>query len=234
MELNVQMVPVGEISFEISDGIPLTLDRRVERPDARSRGLFSETFYPTLVVVIPEIQMRMLPESNVWNTTETWPLIGVHRFRTLQKDVVSYQNPGGHDLVFNRPIWFTSLSEAQTEYLVEPGVYKVGAYLSVLNHNSRDLPYRISAKEKYEALPDHSVTTIEVVDSRRAHFRITPPTDFAQQAREAVDASDNDDKLKELLGRVWPVELEFVGQQEMRMRKRESSPRYGRPNGGRR
>lgn len=219
VEMDLKIFPTGELSFELTRSVMFNITPK-EADQSKSGGVL-RTFETVLFLVIPNDGAR-LPEPNVWKSDMKWPLMGAYNYSHTSTQAYRADDIKRRRIFVGQPTDFDRLHGAQSVPVFRVGKYTAGAYLRVFEITRFGGPSRGKSQTPEQILtelPTDQKATFEVVDGRRAHLRVTPPDGFEDQARAALEESfEDDERLQALLDRVWPVKVEFLGQQEISKR----------------
>jgi hypothetical protein len=231
IELNVEMVPAGQISFELTEplsainlNIPSDAAQRARREERTgSFNPFSRdevTLTPSLRVVIPHEAPPSLPIREVWQRpNKTWPLIGVYGSHLVdQREFVGARygpyGPPKREIQPDETILFAPLTSGSSAALFKTGTYPVAAFVD-WRFSHFQSPKDEKTADLLNALPAESIAMVEVRDNQRTHLKITPAMDNNAIHAAFVDAlADRDTFLKVVYER-RPANIEIVGQMEL-------------------
>jgi hypothetical protein len=242
VELDVAMIPYGQVSFELTR--PLPQEIQVEELGELKR---QATIYPALAIAIPEnshnLPILRLDDSRQFD----WPVVGLFGRRENEHEIFVAKSPA--DVVYpfadqfrqietSKPIVFRRHPDQLRGDVFRSGKYDMAVYITFSYIGSGD-GEGLRAMELFGAsnlatLPDTSRATIEVVEGRRTHLRITPPDKLETVLREEIAKTLGDvAKIAAEQQKPRPVQLEAVGQTDMfEPEKLELQPRGGTPGYG--
>jgi hypothetical protein len=239
IDLDVQPIPVGQVSFDpprgsVSIHLPdreLRLGRQLSdeqikwlkytfelASSLRDKGIsFPIQLHSVLRVVmvkqgpdVPDLIPSRISNDEQWSVGR-----GIYG-GGLEKT----QAWAGH-WSSDQPLFFGRLGRGFD--LCETGKYRFAAYLTLQEFNpggselgaSRSEDRERVALERMQSLPPGNVQHIEVQEGRRTHLRLIAPADFDKEVLAAMENVSNQADFDALFDRVWPVQVEQFGYEEM-------------------
>jgi len=228
IELNVGMIPLGQVSLEMTQKFLPPREREMDARDRHARFLFREGVPRQVSLVVAmykqgnEIPKLQTEDANA----PIRPLVpGFYTGRLLNVAEFSYRRDNRSTSVAGPfepgklyPLRRLLVSDNGTSRsLSETGSFRVAAYLTLsgFTATAKSSLKRPAEWDRAKALPAERFIEVEVKDARRTHLRLTPPREFDKEAQDLLDGIATEQDLVAALDRMWPVKVEFAGFEEM-------------------
>jgi hypothetical protein len=231
IDLNVRMIPLGQVSLELTQKFLPPRDSEMDPAARRNRTfLFQERGgIPRQVSLIVAMynQGNTVPKLQIEDpSAQIKPLVpgfytgiplNVAAF-TYRQDSRGLTATGPFEPGKPYPLRRLLLTDSGTsDPLSETGSFRVAAYLTLsgLTGSVRSSLKRPFEWDRAKALSAECFIDVEVKDAQRTHLRLTPPTEFDKEAQDLLDGIATEQDLVAALDRMWPVKVEFAGFKEM-------------------